>query len=141
MGAGCVLRVSGTGFQVDEFLANSSLRPCKVWRVGEQPSKRRPPMNDAGFNLVTSEADDFETQVNETIRFLDVHQSELQRLGKMDGLDGDGLCLDFGVEGKDTDRFPAQYKRFPSALVRRAAMFNIGLEVSLYWFGGRREGD
>jgi hypothetical protein len=128
---GCVLRASGRDFDVDEFLANSILKPCAVWRRGESRWKSRPPSDVSGFNLVVSEApgEDFRAQVKESIAFLTAHHEELAILREAVG--NEHSVLDFGVILPD-DLVFGQSNVFPAELVRLAGELGLGIELSLY---------
>ncbi len=128
---GCVLRASGRDFDVDEFLAKSSLEPCEVWRRGQSRRKSRPPSQTSGFNLVVSEApgEDFRAQVKESIAFLAAYHDELARLRDVLGIEHS--ILDFGVILPD-DLVFGQSNIFPAELVRLAGELGLGIELSLY---------
>ncbi len=125
---GCVLRVSGRDFAVDEFLARSPLTPCKVWRAGEPRFGHRPPHVDFGFNVVVSDApgDDFPAQVEDAISFLAVHHDELTRLMASAGVEAE---LDFGIERGDV---AVQSDILPAPLIRLAGALGLAIEMSLY---------
>lgn len=128
MSMGCVLRVGGKTFPVDDFLAGTALKPCKVWHVGElRLPKTKPPYTDSGFNLVTSDANDLPLLVTDTIAFLTTHRQEMLHLVKTPGLEY--LILDFGIARHDV---LAQYDRFPVELIRLAAEFGMSIELSHY---------
>jgi len=125
--AGCVLRVFGTSFQVDDFLAGSTLAACKVWHCGDRALARLPAATNSGFNAVVSEADDLATQVSEARLFLRRHHFDLVRLSTLGEVDE--LVLDFGISKRES---AGQFERIPSDLVRAAAEFRMAFELSLY---------
>jgi hypothetical protein len=126
---GCVLRVAGQDFAVDEFLTNSHLRPCAVWRHGERRTPHGPPSRNAGFNLVVSDAPgcDLPSQVRDAIQFLTEHYEALARLMAWKGVEG--AVLDFGVERRDV---VVQCDTLPAALIRLAGGLGLAIEMSLY---------
>jgi hypothetical protein len=107
-------------------LASGDLGPYAVWHTGEQRIKSRPPRTDCGFNVPRSGAEDLPSPVKDAIRFLNDHRQEVVVLRQMPGLDG--LVLDFGVADREAARFDA----LPPALIRWAAEFGMGIEVSHY---------
>jgi len=112
--SGCVLRVHGKNFDAKGFVAESGL---KVLRL-----------QDSSFNVDVSQrsADDLPGQIEDTLRFIDSYADVLTRLRSADGVE---MAFDFGIAQKDV---AGQFVRFPARLVRRAAEFGAGLEVSLY---------
>jgi hypothetical protein len=125
--AGCVLRADGERFVPDQFLEGSKLVACAVWHKGEKRSKTRSPNTHSGINIVVSDADDLPSQVDDAILFLKANHDEIVRLRQTPGLDG--LVLDFGIARRDV---AVQCDSFPSELVRLAAEFDLGLEMSQY---------
>jgi hypothetical protein len=130
--AGCVLRVSGTAFLVDAFLADSSLVARKVWHSGQRLQNGRPAATTSGFNAVVSDAGDLPTQVSETISFLQRHRVDLLRLCGI--AEVDDLVLDFGIPQRNV---AAQFEWIPSDLVRAAGEFGMSFALSLYAVGSQ----
>lgn len=132
----CVLRVIGTSFDVDAFLAESELRPQAVFHRGEA---RLPGLPDAstwsasGFNLGVSDEGfhDLAPQVREAGRFLNQHEDELRRLGAFPGVEE--VCLDFGIARRD---IPMQSEVFPADLLWQAGALDIDLAVTHYAVAG-----
>ena len=117
----------GTAFDVDGFLAASTLAPCKVWHPGARVRAGRPAITTAGFNVTVSEADDLPAQVADAVAFLGHHHADLRRLS--DRPDVGGLVLDFGVPRRDA---PGQFDALPAALVRAAGELRMSIELSRY---------
>ncbi len=130
-----VLRAHGEAFDVELFLAESSLEPDSVYQKGAPvPSaaarkENGTPRRASGFSLTVSHADfsDLETQISEAIVFLDEYEDELRRLGKFDGVEG--VSLDFGVQRRDV---AAQTDVFPSDLLWRAGALDIWIAITHY---------
>jgi hypothetical protein len=130
-----VLRAHGEAFDVELFLADSSLEPDNVYQkgapVGAPPAGKEngSPRRTSGFNLTVSHADfsDLETQIKEAILFLDEYEDELRRLGSFDGVQG--ISLDFGVQRRDV---AAQTDVLPSDLLWRAGALDIWIAVTHY---------
>lgn len=126
---GCVLRASGATFKVDQFLEESSLSPCAVFRKGEkeyQASKTR--IKRSGFNVVVSKAsgDKVEKQFKDAIAFLKRNKEEVKRLKETAGVET--VVIDFGVDlrvGYDDCFWPGS--RLPEELIRAAG--NLGLDI------------
>ena len=128
---GCVLRASGRGFAVDDFLAGSSLKPCAVWRLGEARGKDLPAADSSGFNLLVSDApgSDLAAQIQDTISFLETYREELARLVQAPGVES--AALDFGIKRRDV---AVQCDSFPARLIRLAGDLGMGIELSQYPF-------
>ena len=124
---GCVLRVSGAAFKVNEFLWGCTFRPCKVWQVGDQRTAGRAAAVTAGFNVATSDADDLPGQIRDTMTFANRYQQELGRLRTEAGIES--LVLDFGISRRDV---AAQFDRFPAEIIRLSAEYGMGIELSQY---------
>jgi hypothetical protein len=130
----CVLRVEGKTFDVDAFLADSSLEPYDVFHAGE-PRKLRPERGenkDSGFKVDVSDAswEGLRAQVSDAIAFLDQHRHELERLRAAPGVED--VRLDFAIYLRMNDSVWAQYDYFPPEIVSRAGALGIGLELSIY---------
>lgn len=112
--SGCVLRVHGSGFDAKRFVAESGL---KVLRPSE-----------SSFNVGVScrSADDLPGQISDALRFMDSHVAVLVRLRSANGVE---MTFDFCIAQKDV---VGQFLRFPAELVRRAAEFGAGLEISVF---------
>src|SRR5579862_2165527 len=96
---GCVLRVDGHNFLVDEFLADSSLKPYSVFRKGEV-GRRGALYSRSGFQVDVSKVyGELPGQVRDAIAFLHAHQVELARLAAYPGVDN--RRLDFGYTRRD----------------------------------------
>jgi hypothetical protein len=127
--AGCVLRVAGDSFDVDAFLASSSLRPCHIYRRGDPgfPASRGP-QELSGFNVLVSESDDsLEAQIPDALDFLNDNSDEILRLVAATGVHE--VTLDFGTLFRDV---AVQGERFPAGLVATAGALGVGLSVTLY---------
>lgn len=122
---GCVLRASGSEFDVDEFLVDSPFEPCAVWRRGEQRYRHKPPSENSGFNLEVSNGD-LEEQIAGAVMFLRDRQSEIRRLLDSIGVEAH---LDFGIARRDVF---VQTDFFPSVLIRLAGSLGLGIELSQY---------
>ena len=124
---GCVLHVSGEHFDVDTFLAQSSLRPYRIHHRGEA-RRRAGVFPDSGLSLNISDADgQLPEEVSDSIRFLTEHESELRRLQSFPGVTD--LRLDFGYYAREV---AAQFDYLPPELLTRAGSLGIGIELSLY---------
>ena len=124
---GCVLRVSGSLFLVDAFMAQSGLTACRIWHAGERSVGSRPPVSTSGFNSVVSEGADLATQVSDAILFLRRYRGDLLRLCSL--AEVEDLVLDFGISQRDV---AGQFERIPWELVRAAGELRMSFELSLY---------
>ena len=121
----CVLRASGSEFDVDAFLDGSPFEPCAVWRRGEPRSRGKSPLEESGFNLDVREGD-FVGQIAGAIGFLRDHSSELHRLCEYPSVE---VRLDFGVARRDV---MVQCDYLPPALIRLAGSIGLGIELTQY---------
>jgi hypothetical protein len=128
----CYLRAWGNAFDVDAFLAHSTLSWDPVWRKGERKrvrlSKQSEEHEDSGVTTLAGVGDDFPAQVQAAIAFLRVNRPEVERLLGSPGLER--ALLDFGVIWNDD--LAARFFRFPPELVQLAAASGLELELSVY---------
>jgi hypothetical protein len=78
----CLLAASGLSFEVEVFLNTSNLKPRVVYHKGELAATEGQPRPDTGFVLTISqdEGEDFQFHLKEAQRFLNVNESELERI-------------------------------------------------------------
>jgi hypothetical protein len=124
---GCVLRAYGRDLAVDRFLEGSALKPLVVWGRGEKRFQHRPPNASSGMKVVVSDAsgNDLPLQINEAMAFLNDNRDELVRLRDAPGVEY--RALDFGIVRRDVF---VQCDYFPPKLVKLAAEFGLGIELS-----------
>lgn len=124
---GCILHVTGEAFDVDAFLAGSSLNPYWVHHRGE-PSRRSRTFENSGFRAdVSSVSGDLKAQAADALTFLTTHEAELQRVRRFLGVTD--AWLDFGYYFREG---PAQFDFLPPDLLARAGNLGIGIKLSLY---------
>ncbi len=124
---GCVLHVSGDDFRVDDFLADSNLRPYRVHHRGDIGFRSRR-FTDSGLSLDGSSVDgDLHAEVKDAIGFLSTYEAELLRLHDFPGVTD--MRLDFAYYRRDA---LAQFDYLPPDLLARAGKLGIGIELSLY---------
>jgi hypothetical protein len=129
----CILRAFGKDFDVDAFIATSTLLVDTLWRKGE----RRFPMSltnvalneTSGLRLLASNAEfsELSKQIDESIVYLRTNHDALKSLGFAAGVDG--AVLDFGAE-----IYPPGWSSFifPPALLSLAGSANVSLGLSVY---------
>src|ERR1700684_203026 len=129
----CVLRASGTNFEVDEFLKTSSLDALTVFHRGEVQSRgsvmtqRRTEQSGMNVSVSTREFSDLRGQIEDAVEFLSENEKELRRLRDFPGLER--MDLDFPVEDRDV---VYQRDAFPHKLLSLLGGLGIGLIVSRY---------
>ncbi len=128
----CVLRASGTNFDVDEFLKTSSLDALTAFHRGEvqfQTSSVTRKSEYSGMNVSVSarEVSDLRGQIRDAIEFLSKNEHELKRLRDFPGLQR--MDLDFPIEDRDV---VYQRDAFPHKLLSLLGELGIGLIVSRY---------
>ena len=94
----CYLRAFGDGFDVDTFLAASTIEWSDVWRLGEakrtggaKPSEYR----TSGLQIKIGEGDDFVYLLREASEFVRGNREELLRLAVDTSVEK--LGVDFGL--------------------------------------------
>jgi hypothetical protein len=136
-GMGCVLRVSGDDFAVDELLSRISLKPCHVSRKGQLRLGGTSRISKAtSFNVVTSNSShqDLKGQIDDTISFLLSHREDLDYIVSFPGVAG--AELDFGIARRDVY---VQNDYFPAELLSLAGDLGIGIVLSQYPVGDAPE--
>lgn len=128
----CILRVSGTDFNVNSFMVKPSLEVDSFWSRGE---KRFPKSANSGINqssgirVVVSEADfsELAAQIQDAISFLDKNLEQVQFLASFPGVEG--AILDFGAE-----IYPPGWASFtfPPVLLALAGKAGVSLCLSVY---------
>jgi hypothetical protein len=133
-GMGCVLRVWGDEFNVDDLLSRVSIQPGNVQRKG---TPRFGPQSkvaeETGFYVVTSEASEynFPAQVHDTIAYLRAHGNELATIMSYPGVSG--VALEFSVASRlGHNDIVAQHDFLPSELLLLAGSLGIGIYVTQY---------
>lgn len=128
-----IVRIAGPDADCDELLRLSPVEPCTVWRRGEpkfpasQANSEK--LTSSGINLVASEAgfDEFETQLDESIEFLDRYFAELESLTSLASVDT--AVIHFGLQWYDTF---AQTDFIPAKLVTLAGRLGLDIALSHY---------
>jgi hypothetical protein len=128
----CILRVFGSSLNVDALLAQSALKPDRVWKKGEPRFKTKP--NDkalvcSGASFVASEAglSDFDAQAEEAGIFLERNFEEIRKIVGFP--DVEGAVLDFGIKLRDV---AVHCDYLSPKLIQLAARAGIGIELSHY---------
>lgn len=128
---GCILRTSGSGFDVDAFLEKSPFKPSVVYRKGQ---RRRPASRGSqtasGFNVSITESEDPDAQVKSAVKFLRENRDELLRLMRTRGIEN--VTLDLSCPQQE---FKARVAHLPSELLSAAGAFGIDIDVSFYLLG------
>jgi len=133
----CVLRVTGPQFDVEDYLRESRMKPCKIFRLGTPrlPLSRPngPIHTTSGFNVEVSGADwsDLAQQIRDAHSFLTRHEDELRILTRFPTVDD--VRLDFPTNlriGENNVAIQSEY--FPSGFLKLVGTLGVGLEVSIY---------
>lgn len=123
-------RVTGDEFDVDAFLAGSSIEPDDVFHRG-QPGRvlcsKLSPLS--GFAIqITDGFGRLRDHTEAATEFLREHELELARLSRYPGVAA--MCLDFGYERSPDAAVQCDY--LPPALLALSGALGIGIELSLY---------
>ncbi len=131
----CVLRVYGTDFEVDKYLAESPWRPNPVHKRGEKSrshARRADRHEQSGFVLGIPGSDTpgeiFADQAATVLAFLRENHAEFLRLRSFPGIET--KALDFGVPLYEDQSMRSNH--IPVELVHLAATLSLALEVSVY---------
>ena len=124
----CVLRATGSDFNVESFLDESTFAPCNVFLKGELKAKNHAwETNGLTLDVSAASFNNFIGQIHDAIKFLKENKRELVRLRNFNGLEE--MSLDFGVERKNGF---LQSSFFPPDLIALAGELGMGLELSIY---------
>lgn len=128
----CILRASGTEFDVDAFMAKTSLEVDSLWRKGEKrfiKSINSEINRSSGIRVVASEADfsDLGEQIQDVVSFLRKNLEQVKLLASFPG--AEGAVLDFGIE-----IYPPGWASFtfPPELLTLAGEAGVSLCLSVY---------
>jgi len=130
----CTLRAGGPDFDIDSFLATSSLTPCAVFRRGEPKFPESNPKGRicerSSFNVGVSDAEfgDEKNQTRDALIFLEKNENEIKRLSEFTGVEG--VQLDFAIYIVP-DAFAQSYC-FPPNLLALIGRLGIELCISCY---------
>ena len=128
-----ILRAYGIAFDVDGFVAESTLPICALKRRGEpvfpgsQPEGRK--NEQSGVHVSASDADfhEFPKQVEEATAFLRSYYEQVRQLCEFPGVEG--VTLDFGLSRRDV---VVQCDKLSAELVRLAGSLDLAIELSQY---------
>lgn len=126
----CVLRASGTYFDVDEFLKTSTLDVLTAFRrgAGQFPNAsvtRKSEHSGLAVSVSAREISDLTGQIEDAISFLSENDGELRRLRDFPGMER--IELDFPIEDRD---IVYQRDAFPHQLLLLLGDLRIGLVIS-----------
>jgi hypothetical protein len=132
----CVLRVHGTEFDVDAFLAEYPIETNSIYRKGEPKHPRSKPdgpkLIRSGMNIDVSNAEfnEYPCQIEDAIAYLsnETNARIIERLVSYPGVDLAGL--DFGVEFTDQSCAPSVV--FPLELIKLSGKLGLYIEASIY---------
>lgn len=132
----CILRISGTDFNVDEYLSKTNWEGCdvRVYHKGEQrsPTGRFAPFEDNGFSIRASNAgfEDFEHQQKDVIAFIQTYSNNLGLL-KEYNIDR-WHCFDFGLGTYPRNQFSRTYI-LSSQLLQLTGALGLDIWMSNYF--------
>jgi hypothetical protein len=126
----CVLRASGTYFDVDEFLKTSTLDVLTAFHreAGQftiSSVTRKSEHSGMSVSVSTRECSDLRGQIEDAVSFLWENDQELRRLRDFPGLER--MDLDFPIEDRD---IVYQRDTFPHQLLSLLGSLRIGLIIS-----------
>lgn len=128
----CILRSGGDDFDVDGFIAITSLEVDSLWRKGEKrfPNNANSRINQSsGIRVVASDADfsQLTKQIEDAILFLRQNIEQIKLLNSFPG--AERAILDFGAE-----IYPPGWASFtfPPELLALAGQAGVSLCLSVY---------
>jgi len=124
---GCVLRVGGKSFRVDDYLSTSSFAIVRKWHRGDV-LRSRGPYKDSGFVVeVDPGGVPLSVQSARTAEFLESKQDEFKRLLTWPEIKY--RTLDFGYGHREQG---IQIDRFSNEFIRLVGLLGLEIELSLY---------
>jgi len=133
----CILIIEGSNFDVNGFLKETELNPYEKHLKGDKrPFKKlNKPMiyetSGCRFDLSKADFNDFGTQREDAIQFLNQNYEKLEKLNAF-GLEKKEIpVIGFGIENQMTD-FWCQTEYLQPELLKLTGNLNIGVEISLY---------
>jgi len=137
----CILKISGTGFNVDEYLSKVVWDGYEV-RTHHKGDKRgffgrMGELEDSGFSICISEAafEDFDAQQKDVISFLKMYEQNFELL-KSYAIDY-WHCLDFGLATYPSNSFSKTYILLPE-LTSLAGGLGLDIWMSHYFTKNER---
>lgn len=122
---GCVFRVKGEHFQVDEFLEDSDLQPYRVLHEGELICRlERAAFSEFHVDVSFANADP-QKEIADAIAFLTENEAEIRRLSAFPGVVS--MCLDFGYYCREVSH---QIDYLPPELIEIAGRLGLGIQLS-----------
>jgi hypothetical protein len=132
----CVFRAGGVNFDVDAFLAASSLEAISIRRKGEfrfltKPDGPRHGRSGFTADVSVKEWSDLPGQIEDAKAFLTEHRTELRRLRSFPGVEI--LELDFPMNLRiGTNRIVVQSDRLPADLLLTAGGGGVDIVITNY---------
>jgi hypothetical protein len=126
----CVLRASGSNFDVDEFLKTSTFDVLTLFRRGEVQSPtssvtRKSAYSGMNVSVSAREFSELRGQIDDAVEFCSENGRELKRLREFPGLEK--MDIDFPIEDRDV---VFQRDAFPHQLLLLLGELGIGLIIS-----------
>lgn len=132
----CILHITGVNFDVDAFIAQSKVRPYKIFYKGEARFKTKPDgakLERSGLSIEVSKADmdDAKGQIKDAINFLSRNRKKLDYISKIKGVQH--AILDFGIVQKiDRDKHLMESHLLPNRLLQLAGEVGLSIELTFY---------
>lgn len=127
--AGCYFRATGDEFDVEAFIAGSSLDPDAIYHKGEPVGHRGKVRPFTGFSVIVSDTwGELRPQIADAISFLREGEYELSRLSRYPGVTD--MRLDFPYERREGAA--VQSDSLPPELLLLAGSLGITIELTLY---------
>jgi hypothetical protein len=129
----CFLRISGPGFDPDDFSKSCGIPPYRIARKGELKFPSSPritsthDVSGCHYEVSDAEFEEFETQIQDAIQFLKSNAAALACI--QDRTDIQYAALDFGIELRDV---AVQCDYIPPELLFLAGSLGLGIELSHY---------
>lgn len=133
---GCYLRVAGSDFDPDSYLAATSLVPMSRWHAGDSLAVSGPRASrtreTSGFTCDVSDCDGrLDRQIVDAIAFLTRHRDDLLLLNADASVED--RRLDFGFDTRlDVGDVAVQGEWLPVSFLQLTAELQIGVALSLY---------
>ena len=130
-----IFHVRGKKFRPELELAKTSLKPYRIFHVGDVTKFSRGDIviKDSGFRVDVGprNSEDLKKQIKTAFAFIKKHYSEIKRLkGATDLSLAFGYCLQFDKSGEP---FWVQGGVFPAEFLRLCGELNVSIDLPLYY--------
>jgi hypothetical protein len=129
----CVLKIYSDKNSFELFSKRTDLPVYSIYNKGELKNKKtHEKYSDfrISFDVSEKEWDDFEGQVNDSIKFMEKYTEQINELCNTHSISE--AYLDFPIWSRLDDNIVNQNEFIPRELIKCAGRLNIGIELGIY---------